>query len=39
MLDNDTMTYTGKISQDLVDQNGNKVGVSWQDIQPITLYK
>ena len=39
VLDNDVMTYSGKISQDLLDQNGNKTGVSWQSIEPITLYK
>ncbi len=32
-----TMTYTGKIAQDNVDAEGNRIGVSWQDIDPITL--
>lgn len=32
-----TMTYTGKIAQDSVDAEGNRIGVSWQDIDPITL--
>jgi sigma54-dependent transcription regulator len=31
------MTYTGKIAQDSVDAEGNRIGVSWQDIDPITL--
>lgn len=36
-LQNGEMVYTGKISQDLVDQDGNRTGVVWQDIAPITL--
>ena len=36
-LQNGEMVYTGKISQDLVDQDGNRTGIVWQDIAPITL--
>lgn len=36
-LKDGVMTYTGKIDQDILDQSGRKSGVSWQDIDPITL--
>ena len=36
-LQNGEMIYTGKISQDLVDADGNRTGIVWQDIAPITL--
>lgn len=36
-LENGVMTYTGKIDQDILGQDGRKTGVSWQDIDPITL--
>ena len=36
-LQNGEMVYTGKISQDLVDQDGSRTGIVWQDIAPITL--
>ncbi len=36
-LSNDVMTYTGKVAQDITDAQGNKTGVTWQSIDPITL--
>ena len=36
-LQNGEMVYSGKISQDLVDQDGNRTGIVWQSIAPITL--
>lgn len=36
-LQDGEMVYTGKISQDLVDSNGNRTGIVWQSIAPITL--
>ena len=38
-LQNDEMVYTGKIAQDVLDKDGNLVGVTWQDIEPITLQR
>ena len=37
VLENGVMTYEGKISQDLSDGAGNRTGVRWIDIEPITL--
>lgn len=36
-LVNGEMVYTGKIAQDIVDKDGNRTGIVWQDIDPITL--
>ena len=34
---NGTMVYSGKVPQDIVDADGNRTGIAWQDIEPITL--
>ena len=39
VLENDNMVYTGKIAQDRLDPQGNKIGVNWIGIDPITLLK
>ena len=39
VLENDNMTYTGKIPQDRLDPQGWKIGVGWIAIEPITLLK
>ena len=36
-LQNGEMVYTGKIAQDIVDKDGNRTGIVWQNITPITL--
>jgi len=36
-LEDGVMTYTGRIAQDLLDVKGSKIGVAWQDIEPIVL--
>ena len=36
-LENSVLTYTGKISQDLTDRDGLRVGIQWMEIDPITL--
>ena len=36
-LENDVMVYSGRIAQDMADEAGNKVGMAWQVIDPITL--
>ena len=36
-LENDVMVYSGMIAQDLTDAQGNKTGMVWQAIEPITL--
>ena len=36
-LENGAMVYAGKIAQDVLDADGNRIGVSWLDIDPITL--
>ena len=36
-LENNVMVYNGRIAQDLLDVKGSKIGVAWQDIDPITL--
>ena len=33
------MVFTGKVEEDVLDQNGNKIGVNWLEIEPITLLK
>jgi len=38
-LENGDMVFTGKVSQDVLDDAGNKVGILWQDIEPIRLEK
>lgn len=38
-LENDAMTYTGKIAQDVLDAEGNKTGVRWIAIDPIVFQK
>lgn len=38
-LENGEMTYRGRIPQDILDQEGNRIGVAWQDIDPIVLQK
>ena len=38
-LENDTMTYFGKVPQDLLSAEGERIGVSWQSIDPIILQK
>ena len=36
-LQNGNMVYSGKIAQDIVDKDGNRTGIVWQDIVPIAL--
>ena len=36
-LENSVMTYTGKVAQDQLDRNGVRAGISWMEIDPITL--
>ena len=36
-LENNAMTYTGRIAQDVLDRDGVRIGVQWMDIDPITL--
>ena len=36
-LEDNTMTYSGLLSQDILDTEGNKIGVSWQAADPIVL--
>ena len=38
-LETGDMVFTGRISQDVLDDAGNKVAVLWQDIEPIRLEK
>lgn len=35
--DDGTLTYKGLVGQDLLDADGNKIGVSWSEIDPIVL--
>ena len=39
VLDANEMVFSGKVSQDVLDARGDKVGVSWQEIEPIQLLK
>ena len=36
-LENSVMTYTGRIAQDILDNNGVRTAIGWLDIDPITL--
>ncbi|MBR6114960.1 MAG: hypothetical protein IKQ10_07200 [Oscillospiraceae bacterium] len=36
-LENGAMQYTGKVARDLPDAAGERVGIEWMDIEPITL--
>ena len=36
-LENSVMTYTGRIAQDVLDNNGVRIAIQWLDIDPITL--
>ena len=38
-LENGDMVFTARVSQDVLDESGEKVGVLWQDIEPIRLEK
>ena len=38
-LAKDEMVFTGKVAEDVLDQHGNKIGVQWLEIDPITLQK
>lgn len=38
-LENGEMIFTGKVPQDVIDEHGDKVGVTWHDIDPIRLLK
>ena len=38
-LEKGEMVFTAKVSQDVLDDTGNKIGVLWQDIEPIHLEK
>ena len=33
------MVFSGKVEEDILDQNGNKIGIRWLEIEPITLQK
>ncbi|MBR6209231.1 MAG: hypothetical protein IKQ69_09560 [Oscillospiraceae bacterium] len=38
-LEDDVMTYTGKVFQDITNDQGVKIGILWHEIDPIRLEK